>query len=637
MEDQNLLHDQLQGDEEMAEPVWVESLFQRLKRAVVNRILAATWWLGRLFFYLSATVISVVIVYRWFVWSIRCILAMMWDHAQNLWYVIDRLSPSSSEHLRERKHQLVRERIVQVVEETMSGYYEFMPWRWLAWYEMVVLVSIGILVKFSIYCSLRYAWRSSRRIVQRARGVQTESVRSGSTFKVGKMPTCQVSVSRPGLLSDTHLGYGVRKGSYLVMPEHVLTYGNEQLSEVVLEGTKGKVLTSLIVEKSLIVDDLIYCHLNEQTWSLLGTSKPKWSREVTGQYVEVYGKPGVTSGRIQKTSVRWQIAYSGSTVPGMSGSAYMAGGQVWGIHIGSAASYNVGWCSVLIGAEVAKMARLESPNDNEDNRPSIRFKNSENIWDQTKALDALERKYSKDPWTAKAPLEDDDDEFYNQKLDFGTEGATPPSFTIPTEIKLTSLKRQGGDGKSGVQVTVSEDDLDYLNTLRSMRVEKHIVDLMQRVDRLEGRGPPIQPRARREVSAPPEVKAETVIVDKPERAVEKIKIKCSVCGNPARSEEKLRNHMENSHGTVRESAIPSDTGVTSKQVKQGHFLGTRRVSPRNSGKNSTNILNSLNNNNRSQHQGGSLSDLMDSQRNIEKCLKELLQVMVGRSSDSGPN
>lgn len=107
---------------------------------------------------------------------------------------------------------------------------------------------------------------------------------------------------------------------------------------------------------------------------------------------------------------------------------------------------------------------------------------------------------------------------------------------------------------------------------------------------------------------------------------------CDQCGMSCRTKERLANHKLSSHPVKVESAIPSDTGVSGKTVKQGRFLEKRSDSP--TKKKSFSSRSSSLPNDKTQYRSreGSLSDMINSQKNIETCLKELLQVMRGQNS-----
>jgi len=560
---------------------------------------------------LLAVGVMVIVACRWIRYGYQALMHVLWSHMEKMWDLLDVLSPSVDQPERFEKREVVWKTMRAVLDEAQETVNVYAPWHWLSPGEFLILLTCGMVAVVSTYYTLRTCFGGARRIVMRVRGVQFESVRAGSAFTRGTPPGYQVSIGKPGLFIDEHMGYGIRYNSWLVAPKHVVTENGDILNEVVLSGLKGKVLINLVYEQSRALDDLIYIHVTDKQWSMLGASKAKLASEATNQFVSCTGKSGVSSGRLRKTEVRWTMSYTGSTLPGMSGAAYEFKNQVHGIHTGAAGAFNMGISSALIVAETKMLVRQESPNEGDAEQYEPRFlSNDKALWSQIKAIDDLEERYKNNSWAD----EDADDFDWNQKLDFGEEKrkVKPSKPSVPTVVLASdsatiNLKNQNEEASDSSMVVMNEGDHEYLRKLRRERV-------IERVEELEKRGE-----------------------GKPSQFV------CTFCDMMCRSQVKLQNHVKNSHETPRktkvvpESAIPADTGVSGKTVKTGSFLEKRSSSLKNSGTTLVKNLSSKKRNNPSQLPEEFQSRMLDSQRSIENSLKKLLEVMVGHHSDTKQN
>lgn len=559
---------------------------------------------------LLSAVLVITVAFRWVRYGYKLLCSAMWEHMAAMWNLLDVLSPSETQEIRIEKQHEVWKTVRKAMDETQEAVRAYAPWQVLTTTELLVLTICGIVSVVSTYYAVSAFFGSARRVVMRARGVQLESMRAGSAFSRGNTPGYQVAVKKPGFLVDEHLGYGIRHGNWMVVPKHVLVVDGEVLSEIVLVGTKGKVLMNVVLEQSRALDDLVYVHVTEKIWSMLAVAKAKLASEATNQFVTCAGLAGVSNGRLRKTDVRWIMAYSGSTLPGMSGAAYDFKNQVQGIHTGAAGGFNLGISSALIVAETRMLVRQETPNEGDAAQYEPRFINSDRqFWKQMDAMADLEERYKNNSWA------DDDDDFdYNQKIDFGEESSRRtkkkkvPSVTLASGGEI-NIRQQSGDGEDSTMVVLNAEDHSYMRRVREERI-------IQRVEALEGQSRPVGER-----------------------------YSCTYCGEACRSQEKLSRHVKNSHETPRkpresvqlESAHPSDTGITGKTVKTGSFLEKRSTSLRNSGATSKRNLISLKKNNRSPHREEFQSAMMDSQRSIESSLKKLLEVMAGQRSETKQN
>lgn len=243
---------------------------------------------------------------------------------------------------------------LDVIAIYMEGLY--LGFRWTHLIAMVVLlVPTYLMVRWAMRFCIRMLKLTSMKI----RGVNLmcsygEALRAGSIFRVGKPPKGQVEVRIPGIFMPTHSGYGIRIGDVLVLNDHEidgidyieLANIDENGMKKILMPTGGKI-------KSPLLNDIVYLMLDPKAWTTLGTAKAKPVRmSDIGRYVSCYGKEGVSTGTLVKTSIVGQVVYSGSTIPGMSGAAYHLDGHVYGIHNGVMSTLNVGYAMDPIVADI---------------------------------------------------------------------------------------------------------------------------------------------------------------------------------------------------------------------------------------------------------------------------------------------
>nr|APG75950.1 hypothetical protein 1 [Hubei tetragnatha maxillosa virus 6] len=218
---------------------------------------------------------------------------------------------------------------------------------------MLEWLMIGLVLVMSFFIYYR-----GRRTIHRIRGIKYEAMMEGSAFTNGKPLPCQVAILIPGLIRDTHNGYGIRVEDFLVVPTHVISMSAEH----VIAGSRGKAMVDTTIRfESKVHPDISYIPLQQTTWAMLGTPRAHFSTALD-LFVEIYGPRGTSRGYLRRTNVMGQISYTGSTISGMSGSVYQADGKVCGMHTGyMEKSINVGVASQLIALEVShlKMVRLE--------------------------------------------------------------------------------------------------------------------------------------------------------------------------------------------------------------------------------------------------------------------------------------
>lgn len=549
------------------------------------------WWVFKMLSSILTCFVVLIIVYRWMMHGLRTAASSIAAAAADLYSLLDYLSPSETDARRDEKVEEVIGIFRQKYQDVF-GQASFFFFRGMTFFDWIIsAIGVAAMILGSYYV-LRFFGLRGRRVIQRIRGIRLESVREGSVFRRAEIPSFQVAVASAGLLSDEHHGYGVRCNEYLVTPTHVLEKDGEMMTQALLIGPKGKVLTSLNVVKSKMVDDLSYVYLDQKTWSLLGTSKAKVSENTVHCFATCTGEPGQSTGRMTKTNLRWMMSYTGSTLPGMSGAAYVDSGLVVGFHHGASGMFNIGISSELIVWELRKICINEAtPDTNVDmKKPVYMGSDNKRFWDGVEALKSLDNVYNSD-WVNPGAID------YNQKLNFDDETAV--------RVQLPSGGvRISKQNKTGSEVAyLPASCLAFVEELQKQNI-------LERLTKVE------------------------TLVDKPIPAA-KGSFKCNSCEIVCRTENRLSNHKKNSHveklESVKESAVPSDF---KKVVKTGSFLGTRSSSPPNKLKNLKRSSNMSVKSQRFQPQGESLSGLLDSQRNIENLLSALLQRMGGQSLDT---
>lgn len=583
----------------------------------------ATWLAVKVGFTLAVFSVASIVVTRWVKYGLYVAQRAIWEHANNLYGLLDAISPSPTEVEREEKKEKIVGKIEEIFQQlSLSDFVWFdlgSVWMWLGLIAGGTTICLGALVM------LKSSLKSGKRIVQRIRGIHFESVREGSDFRVAPIPTSQVAVMEPGLLTDTHLGYGMRYNDYLVSPRHVFEKNGELVKEILLKGTKGKVLALVNPVDSRAVDDLVYVFLDQKTWSVLGTSKGKWSRKVVSTHSTCVGASGASTGRIAKTPVRWMISFGGSTIPGMSGAGYVSNGEIQGIHQGASGPYNVGFAAALV---VGEMSLVCAPEDSGDTNPDAvkpRFlAGNQKLWKEIDAMEDLAEKYAHDDWTRNDAVD------YNQRLVFSDDEESARKRvkkTNPLSVELPAggirLKGQSGDGETIESVIVTRSDAQYLRKLMEARI-------VERVEALEGR---MSPKEKTTCAVCGIAVSKDRVVKHMENSHPQ-RHPCDQCDIVARTAEKLAKHVANSHPVKKESAIPSDTGARGKVIKQGSFLGKRSSSPKSSRKSSSLSSSRSSSSNRLPQVEDNLSQMISSQRSIESSLKELLAVMRGQSSEA---
>lgn len=477
----------------------------------------------------------------------------------------------------------------------------------------ILLVVTAILVSFWVLSGFLYY--SISRITMRMRGIQFEAMRPGSAFTTGEIPKCQVQIMVPGLLMDSHQGYGIRIQNWLVVPLHVVS----SLRDVLLVGPRGKLFITVQFEESRLHPDVAYIYIDARQWVTLGNSTAATSPATSG-YVRCTGVKGYSSGTVCKTRTNGVLKYSGSTISGMSGAAYIMSDKVLGMHTGAAGDYNLGVSTTLFVSELKYKTRTEavylpSKNNGED----AAFVKTAETW-TGKFMDKLARDAALS--TDRAGWSGSHDIDFDEQLEWDsatTSKANP--------IKLATLMMQQDQGQDG-------GETEY--TLLSKKVIEDIEDLKERmVDVEDFIKATIQKR-----KTPKEVvvfacercdaKA-TSQTDLDNHMKKHLKFKCDFCDIECQSEIRLANHTASSHKTIKgESAYPGDARV-SIETKTVPFLGKRSSSHPRRKKTSRASSSSSESRKGSQQWETVLNEMSESRKSIEKLCEAVLKGMGGHN------
>nr|QVG74748.1 hypothetical protein 1 [Virus sp.] len=206
------------------------------------------------------------------------------------------------------------------------------------------------------------------RCFQRARGIEFvgEAMMAGSEFThAGSCPKGQIAIMRPGVLSDSHVGFGVRVGDVLLTPLHVLTALDSPSMVLCYEGRKIA-LPYGHMTCSRFFPDLAYIKYDIDVWAKLGAPRCSVATRIdkVSPNVTCTGQDKKqSSGLLRKSDRPGMFVYGGSTVPGMSGAGYYFGNQLLGIHDGRQGPHNVGMSIVAAIEEMKTIFCGESSED----------------------------------------------------------------------------------------------------------------------------------------------------------------------------------------------------------------------------------------------------------------------------------
>lgn len=164
------------------------------------------------------------------------------------------------------------------------------------------------------------------------RRVCLESVRSGSIESSQLKPKCQVFIGEMKAGEFHAVGSAVRMRDYLVMPGHVAA----AVDEMCVKGSQHWVKIERDREYLDLDTDLIAYKLSPKELATIGVSQGSISHSLpyTGEFVSVVGLNGKgTTGVLRHDRMVFgRVVYEGTTVAGYSGSPYVSGNRIVGIH-----------------------------------------------------------------------------------------------------------------------------------------------------------------------------------------------------------------------------------------------------------------------------------------------------------------
>lgn len=459
---------------------------------------------------------------------------------------------------------------------------EWQDLLWLAFFTCSLVAAVYLL-----YCSLRPRVVRGLYYVRGVQYLQPEAAVPGSPIRPGGMviPSFMVEVYRPGLLIDTFMGYGIRIGEVLVMPMHV--YASSCVDDRIILKGRNKISLHPQVIESRRCNDVAYSLLDVNMWAKLGTTRATVLDTVERSVpVTIFGREGTAAGYASKSQLPHVLTFSGSTLPGYSGSAYVSNGCAYGMHIGVAMEGNIGVSLQSVECEISRLIKGEKkrgtsnlyskadekkpyPNDKEEEDRRNRNKNG---WDPRRAAitedeeelyeqyenDAASRNKSFDAWLrGESAMTKEMFEAFSEMSITQLENVINLAKNSVSEKKALSSKVFRTQGPVGFEkvLQVSDDDEEEndalawcIGQITSMR--KEIDSLHEKIANLS-------------VAAP--------------KAVAKA-FPCPKCDKSFTTKIGMLMHGINKH-TEGESAFPADHRKT-EQVVQTPFLGRTSPSPK---------------------------------------------------------
>lgn len=502
----------------------------------------------------------------------------------------------------------------------------------------VSIIASMVLVAWVLWRFLRHGLV---RTVMRTRGVYVgESMREGSKFMAAKIPSGQVTIMRPGLLTDNHVGYGLRVGNALVVPSHVLS----NLDNPILCYNGKKVMVSVVGKvMSRMMPDLEYIMFDDTTWTRIGVPKVRAMKDTPKISVSVSctGMNGQSVGLLRKSTRQGLMVYMGSTIPGMSGAGYFVNGHCYGIHNGVLGNENVGISISLITRELRCLYRGETPTLEEQELVAQAPGRATKLktWDDI----ALEKTIA-DVWGGdEDELEELEERWArNVQLSFNQE-------SIPLVRQETVLTGQSPDEPQIVyRTTVEPAGLSDLEN-RVAKVENVIRELgVTKCSECTGLFVGVTLDQHKKIHKR-HVCLQCSFVGKTAEILEAhvkethVRYPCDHCGVVCRSELKLLNHRKECKVApvesvemkelTGESAFPSDHR---KLVKTAPFLGVPKVQRKKNGKSSLNSSLPSTSNRPFPSQEETLYQILQSQKSMQVCFEKLQQSLAGLSSAIQP-
>lgn len=257
------------------------------------------------------------------------------------------------------------EKAKAVLERTVDGalHASSVPLRvvedYIGW-DLVAAIVLWTLCLFGVWRLIIISTRVLKRRSLQRRGliISGEALVEGSAFVMAEPYSFQINVLTPGFLMDGFAGMGGRVGDWLAMPGHVFDAAVREGAVLLQNPAKPaqKIPVKGHVVQSAVYSDVKYLRVPIQVWSQLGVSKaPKPEKVRSSVTAAVWGFKGKTTGLCCLMENPEFIHFTGSTVPGYSGTFYMSTYGGWlGMHLGAVTgkSTNVGARADLLAAEV---------------------------------------------------------------------------------------------------------------------------------------------------------------------------------------------------------------------------------------------------------------------------------------------
>lgn len=581
---------------------------------------------------------SQLLIAGWFllrlIWLLLC-KVMLWSYMWEVW-----------------QGWLERPVVAEVVETVYQAmdfdlYPEPEPW-YVAWWASIPRFRVDIMVAgFSIFFFFIIVCKCIpwKRIILRLRGYRFEAMQAGSQFRAGKMPGFQVPISKVGLFSSSHVGYGIRVGNVLCVPTHVLAVAGPEM--VVC----GRVLDCHWLE-SRLHNDVSYCQIPIGVWSTMAITKPTIGRMESTVPVSAMGLKGASSGMLVKTATMGQVQYTGSTVEGYSGCAYYSNSVLYGMHTGVAGSNNIGISADLLAAEIAAIWKIEASEDLADELANHRLNRTTPMG--TKWTRDLIEKAADASWTTgDLGWSQGVDIDYNAKINWNDDFVSKFESHVRTLPEEERLKICGRIFSDTVKVKVHSGGEEKVLVSPSHQILA-MTTVFPRLEKLERQNELFKDYLAEDMDYLNNlnsrlVKIEAMKVNKPLKA-KKTKSspkECFICGETLVNHNKLVEHKLLKHvpevkeikpqaKVIKESAFVSDNGSKYvKTVSKGHFLG-KSYRGRKS-KTSQKTLKSENAKNQSSLMLATQLKTLDILKTLEKTLSPLVKDTGGLSSAIGQN
>uniref|UniRef100_A0AAT9JQ69 C2H2-type domain-containing protein n=1 Tax=Reticulitermes aculabialis sobeli-like virus 1 TaxID=3133518 RepID=A0AAT9JQ69_9VIRU len=388
-------------------------------------------------------------------------------------------------------------------------------------------------------------------------------------------------------------------GKFLVMPRHVYDACE---GRVMMRGPKSSYIIANAPIQSRVVRDLVYIPLAEKVFSDCGIPSATMARRLAkGALVTCIGEQGASSGIIRPLSIMGMLSYTGSTVPGMSGAAYIVNSmsrKVHGIHHGVVGENNVGTSSLIVAKELKALeGRMfgESPLGNEVEEQLADRRGGYKAWAEDDldevVLDAWEA--DDDDWAY-----DDDAMDYEEDVVWSRE-SDEDFWDDGPEPRWESRKRRKPRKKAvrrvvGLGHAASRPEIEISGKVKSQpapsappkepenrpTVRQAFDELEARVSKLEKCVSKLEARLpdRQEVAQKVD-KAVSAVRTRPEPRRPPGSVTCMECKRRFPNVRALVAHNDQKHRAKGESALKEDSKKVVKTTK-GRFLGN---SPKNPG------------------------------------------------------